>query len=218
MTDKLPSDERVVSRSVLRREAVQKGEPMPTFVESDERLARDERDRFTLKEYLDAIAQESTPPHLMSESISMGVIRGLIAQALRKLSEESSAVALAKAGMRDAAAKACDKSEAHHLKKFRAAVDDDDSSPVEEDSEKAMEVASRELAETIRALPDAAADEALARFKADAVREALERFKLLSVAWRAKVEEGTMPTNKEIGYLNCADQIDSLIAELEKEN
>ena len=47
---------------------------------------------------------------------------------------------------------------------------------------------------------------------------ALERFKLLSVAWRAKVEEGTMPTNKEIGYLNCADQIDSLIAELEKEN
>ena len=160
---------------------------------SDERLARDERDRFTLKEYLDAIAQESTPPHLMSESISMGVIRGLIAQALRKLSDESSAVALAKAGMREAAAQLSD----------YASTDLD---------------LGWDIAGAIRALPDAAADEALARFKADAVREALERFKLLSVAWRAKVEEGTMPTNKEIGYLNCADQIDSLIAELEKEN
>ena len=74
------------------------------------------------------------------------------------------------------------------------------------------------ILDAVRALTPADAQAALARFKADAVREALERFKLLSVAWRAKVEEGTMPTNKEIGYLNCADQIDSLIAELEKEN
>ena len=109
------------------------------------------------------------------------------------LSQESSAVALAKAGMREAAAQLSD----------YASTDLD---------------LGWDIAGAIRALPDAAADEALARFKADAVREALERFKLLSVAWRAKVEEGTMPTNKEIGYLNCADQIDSLIAELEKEN
>ena len=63
------------------------------------------------------------------------------------LAEQSSAVALAKAGMREAAAQLSD----------YASTDLD---------------LGWDIAGAIRALPDAAADEALARFKADAVREA----------------------------------------------
>ena len=144
---------------------------------SDERVERAARLAFDLAEHF-----ETTDGHAPWATVARWV-----------LARESSAVALAKAGMREAAAQLSD----------YASTDLD---------------LGWDIAGAIRALPDAAADEALARFKADAVREALERFKLLSVAWRAKVEEGTMPTNKEIGYLNCADQIDSLIAELEKEN
>ena len=98
---------------------------------SDERVERAARLAFDLAEHF-----ETTDGHAPWATVARWV-----------LARESSAVALAKAGMREAAAQLSD----------YASTDLD---------------LGWDIAGAIRALPDAAADEALARFKADAVREA----------------------------------------------
>ena len=137
MTDKLPSDERVeileLARQMDWQQVVLNGGP-PCFA---------------VDEYVDRFCGRAERWHQDGTHKFVSLADLL-----------SSAVALAKAGMREAAAQACRKS-------LEAQWEFDS-----DDMDAKMPSDYLHPVEAIRALPDSAADEALARFKADAVREA----------------------------------------------
>jgi hypothetical protein len=183
MTDKLPSDERVeileLARQMDWQQVVLNGGP-PCFA---------------VDEYVDRFCGRAERWHQDGTHKFVSLADLL-----------SSAVALAKAGMREAAAQVFDKYEL-----MWNGMKSGDAPHAARDA--------RMAAKTIRALPDSAADVALERIKADAVREARRIQELLDIeVFGVMLADAEIECGKKLpgAFKALSERRNERIAELEK--
>lgn len=182
------------SRSMQRRKAAQKGEPMPTFSPEP---AYTEQDLREAKSFF-SFGSSRTCLHCGYDSVATDVSEKELAAEFARIRSE------ARAGMREACAKECERINNMPISEYLSISDGHENEGIEEC-----------CARMIRSLPDLAADEAIERIKVEAVAGAMaicaHRLREQSIALAKKGQalpdpDAPMSETKRGSYINDATQ------------